>query len=420
MKTPRGILMEKTKRYGILLLFALLIPAPVLAADLAPGHPQEYVVQRGDTLWDISARFLTEPWLWPEIWDRNPQIPNPHLIYPGDIISLVYVDGKPRLRVTRGGERGVPPPGRGVVKYSPQVRAIETEGAIPAIPTDAIQQFLNQSRVVSRREIEAAPYIMSLGAEHIMGGARQKAYARALPEDPPRRFGVYRRGKVYSKPPPWITPTTIFKGGPVGGARFSGEILGYEALYVGDAVLERTGDPATFLLARTTREVRPGDRLLPVEDRLFDAAFTPRGYDGTRQGKIIDVVDGVTQIGQYQIVAIDLGTEDGIETGEVFAVFQSGVVVADYVAAKQEEVVRRESMLEVDKEGFPQVDFEPAGGQRDPMGFADFSVRGGEKVTLPDERAGVVMVFRPFERVSYALVMYATRDIHVYDAVGKP
>lgn len=411
--------MEKTKRYGSLLLLALLSPAWALAAELAPGHPQEYVVQRGDTLWDISGRFLTEPWLWPEIWDRNPQIPNPHLIYPGDIISLVYVDGKPRLRVRRGGERGTPGAGRGVVKYSPRVRVIETERAIPAIPTDAIQQFLNQSRVVSKREIEAAPYIMSLGAEHIMGGADQKAYARALPKDPPRRFGVYRRGKVYTKPPPWITPVTVFKSGPLGGGRYSGEILGYEALYLGDAVLERTGDPATVLLTRTTRDVRPGDRLLPVEESLFDAHFIPRPYDGARQARIIDVVDGVTQIGQYQVVAIDLGTADGIETGDVLGVFQSGVEVVDYVAP-QREAEAEEPPLEVDKVGFPQVDHEPAGGPRDPRGFADFSARGGEKVTLPAERAGVVMVFRPFERVSYALVMYATRDIHVYDSVGKP
>ncbi len=417
--------MEITKRYGLFLLAALLTPVSATAAELAPGHPQEYVVQRGDTLWDISAQFLQEPWLWPEIWDRNPQIDNPHLIYPGDIISLVYVDGKPRLRVTRAGAGEPAAPksrrhsGGNVVKYSPRVRVIERDAAITTIPLDAIQQFLTESRVVGKTEIEAAPYVVSLGKEHLIGGTRYKAYARGLPDNGPRRYGVYRRGKVYTEPAPGVTPTTVFKTGALGGSRTTGEVLGYEALYLADAVVERPGDPATLVLARSTREVRAGDRLLPAEGSLFDANFMPGAYNGDRKGKIIDVIDAVSQIGQFQIVAINLGVGDGLEVGHVLAVRQAGVQVVDSVARRQ-ELTDFEPPFDTGEAEFPRVEYEAATPDRRVGAAYEMRLRRGEKVTLPEERAGVIMVFRPFERVSYALVMESTRAIHLYDTAGPP
>ncbi len=409
--------METIKRYGFPLLAALLAPVTAIGAELAPGHPQDYVVQRGDTLWDISARFLQEPWLWPEIWDRNPQIDNPHLIYPGDIISLVYVDGKPRLRVTRAGEP-VPKP-KGIVKYSPQVRATERDAAITTVPLDAIQQFLTESRVVSKQEIEAAPYVVSLGKEHILGGTSYKAYVRGLPENGPRRYGVYRRGKVYTEPVPGATPTTVFKGGALGGARTTGEVLGYEALHVADAVVTKLGDPATLVLSRAVREVRAGDRLLPAGGSLFGAQFMPRAYGGDKEGKIIDVVDAVSQIGQFQIVAISLGTDDGVDTGHVLGVDQAGVKVVDPVYGRQ-RLATWEPPFDTGAAAFPQVEFEASTPDRRVGSAFEMSQRRGVKVTLPEERAGVVMVFRPFDRVSYALVMEATRAINIYDNVGPP
>ena len=239
--------MDTKKILGTLLLLAVMLPAKGSTPELAPGHPQQYVVQKGDTLWDIASRFLTDPWRWPDIWDRNPQVDNPHLIYPGDILSLVYADGKPVIQIQRGGvQRGRRPDtaravqqrprgGRPTVQYGPQVRIFEREAAIPTIPLDAISQFLNPSRVVGEYELELAPYIVSLGKEHMVGGRFQRAYARGLNGGDAGRFAVYRPGQAYRNPGKYTDG--MYTG--------QGEILGYEALYVGDAVLERTGDPAT-------------------------------------------------------------------------------------------------------------------------------------------------------------------------------
>ncbi len=305
------------------------------------------------------------------------------------------------------------------MKYSPQIRAVEREAAITTIPLDALQQFLTESRVASKQELEGAPYVVSLGSEHLMGGARYKVYARGLPENGPHRYGVYRRGKVYTEPAPGVTPTTVFKTGALGGARTTGRVLGYEALYLGDAVVTRPGDPATLTLSRTTREVRPGDRLLPAEGSLFDASFMPRGYAGDKNGKIIDVIDAVAQIGQFQIVAISLGTEDGLDRGHVLAVVQAGRDVVDTVTGSQ-RLVTYEPPFDTGEAEFPQVEFEESTPDRRVGSAYEMSYRRGVKVTLPDERAGVVMVFRPFERVSYALVMESTRAINIYDTVAPP
>lgn len=367
-----------SRRYLLALaLGCTLLPGLASAAvALNPDHPERYVVQKGDTLWDIAARFLADPWNWPEIWEVNPQIDNPHLIYPGDVLVLTYEDGRPVLRLERraaeaAGEPGEepapepververPPRERPVVKLSPRVRELPLdERAIPTIPVDAVRQFLSRPRVLSEAEIEAAPYIVSVGKEHLVAGTGFRVYARGMDVEPDATaFTVYRRGEVYRDFP-------------------SGEVLGYEALHIGDAVVERPGDPATVFLARSKREVLIGDRLFPVREDDIERHFVPRAPDDPVSGRIISVLDGVTQIGQHQVVVLNLGREDGIGEGHVLEVYQAGATVTD-----------------------PYVN-------------AD--------VTLPDERAGVVMVFRPFERVSYALVMKATRAMHVLDKVQNP
>jgi len=413
--------MDIIRRCGLFLLIALVSPVVATGAELASGHPQEYVVQRGDTLWDISARFLQEPWLWPEIWDRNRQIENPHLIYPGDIIALVYVDGKPRLQVRRGGEPAVSSttaaPGRGVVKYSPRIRIIGREEAIPTIPLSAIRPFLTESSVLTHGQFDAAPYVMSLGPEHIIGGARQKIYARGFKEGTDaRRFRIYRRGQVF-RDPTRVAARSVgnYDDGNLYRQQTMGEVLGFEALYVGDAVLDRAGDPATLVLTKSMREVLAGDRLFPEDRSGFEANFMPRPYQKSTSGRIIAVVDGVTQIGQYQVVALNLGTEDDVEVGDVFAVYQAGVVVEDKIYRSQ-ELAKSDAPFDWDEGEYPQFYVRPD----DRFGGSSSSFRRGELVSLPEERAGIVMVFRPFERVSYALVMRATRDIHIYDVVAKP
>lgn len=342
------------KKINILgVILALLVSAAAFAANdmLRENHPDRYVVVEGDTLWDISARFLRDPWLWPEIWYANPEIKNPHLIYPGDIITLVYIDGEPRLRV----ERGMP-----TIKLSPQARETRLDKAIPTIPLDAIRPFLTEPRVTTEAALAAAPYIVQSAGEHLVVGAGDRIYVRAIDDATPSRYAVVRKGEIYVDP-------------------LTGENLGVEAMYVGDARLQKTGDPATLLLTRSNREALIGDRLLPAAGDAYDTNFMPRAPDHGIEGQILSVIDGVNQIGRYQIVVINRGEREGLQPGHVLAVYQRGEVVPDQVSEDRRDVVK-----------------------------------------LPDERAGLLMVFRTFEKVSYALVMRASTNMHVADVVRNP
>ena len=358
------------KKVSSLLLAALLMSTVAFAQDavqLNPDHPTRYIVKRGDTLWDISSHFLVEPWRWPEIWQTNPQIANPHLIYPGDELSLFYRNGQPVLQVTRRAETGgvvSRQTGPRTVKLSPSIHVMEREEAIPTIPIDAIRPFLARPRVLGPGEYEAAPYVVSAGREALVAYLGLRIFVRGLDPQQGARYGVYRRGQVYRNP---ANPD---------------EILGYEAIHVADAVVEKPGDPATVLLTTSTQEVRAGDRLFPVSNDQVVSNFTPRAPDWDVQGQIISVVEGVSEIGENDIVVLNLGSRDGIKEGLVLGIFQAGESVEDVWAEKDQL----------------------------------------EKVyvNLPDLRAGTVMVFRPFERVSYALVMQATRAMHLHDAVKNP
>ena len=200
--------------FVVFMLFSALALADTLA--LNPEHPDRYIVAKGDTLWDISERFLRDPWLWPEVWYVNPQIDNPHLIYPGDVITLVYVDGKPQLRLQRG---------HGDMKLSPSARTERLEQAIPTIPVDAIKQFLTRPLVTDDATLESAPYILAMADEHLVAGANDRIYVRGIDNSEHGRYYVYRPSGEIRDP-------------------ISNELLGYEALYIGDATLQRIGDPS--------------------------------------------------------------------------------------------------------------------------------------------------------------------------------
>ncbi len=336
------------------LALALAFVTTVVFADqiaLKDGHPDRYVVVKGDTLWDISGKFLDSPWLWPEIWYVNPQIENPHLIYPGDVISLVYVDGKPQLRLQRG---------KGTFKLSPKIRAERLDKAIPTIPTDSIQQFLTQPLVVDKDTLKNAAYVVSSADEHLIVGAGDRIYVRGIQADQGNRYNVFRPGDAYIDPD-------------------SGEILGYEALYLGDGRVQRFGDPATLKLDRTTREINIGDRVMPMTQEDVYAYFTPHANNNNVVGTIIAVVDGVSQIGQYQVVVINRGKRENVDVGTVFAVEQRGATIPDQVSRSSKDVVK-----------------------------------------LPDERAGLLMVFRTFDKVSFGLIMKATSSLHVGDHLRTP
>ena len=351
-----------------LLLAALLMSVVAVAQDaveLNPDHPTRYIVKRGDTLWDISTHFLVEPWRWPEIWQTNPQVANPHLIFPGDELALFYRDGQPVVELTQRGDGVIRrQTGPREVKLSPSAHVMERHDAVPTIPIDAIRPFLARPRVLGEGEFEAAPYVVSAGRDNLIASLGMEVFVRGLKPEQGTRFGVYRRGQVYRNPTD------------------SNDILGYEALHVADAIVEKAGDPATVFLLTSTQEVRAGDRLFPVTDDQVVSNFIPRAPDWDVAGQIISVVDGVTQIGELDIVVLNLGSEDGIKEGLVLGIFQSGSEVED-IWAEQNRVDKL-------------------------------------FVELPELRAGTVMVFRPFDRVSYALVMQATRAMHLLDVVKNP
>ena len=345
---------------ALLLILIMGVSAQADTVELNPDHPNRYVVVKGDTLWDISAHFLRDPWKWPEVWELNPQIANPNLIYPGDVISLVFRDGKPTLQVQRGPI--APPAESNVVKLEPKVRVTTLERPIPTLPTDAIEQFLLKAQVISPEESKNSGYIVSMEEERLVGGTGNKIYARRIEQQPGGRFEVVRVGKVYRNP----------------GAS-KNDILGYEALHIGDARVEAYGDPSTLTILKASREALIGDRLLPAKDEMtINYNFLPRAPDRQIQGKIIALFDAVSRVGQYQVVVLNQGLNDGLQPGHVLAVYRAGEEIRDTVGNK------------------------------------------GSKITLPDTRSGVLMVFRVFDKVSYGLIMTANRDIRLYDMVRNP
>lgn len=358
--------MKKISRLILTAIITTCLCGASLAQDkglLKQNHPDRYVVKKGDTLWDIAGMFLHQPWLWPEIWQANPHIVNPHLIYPGDELELVYVDGKPQLRRASGSARA-----SGTAKLSPRIRTTTLEAAIPAIPVDAITPFLSRPYVVGLGDFQTAPYVVAFADEHIVAGAGQRVYVRSIMSDNNVKFDIVRPGDAYKDAE-------------------TQEILGYEGLLIGTAELQRTGDPATLMITTAGQEVLVGDRLIPAARERGTGDFYPHAPEQLVTGSIISVMNGVSQIGQYNIVVLDRGNHDGLAPGMVLQVDHKGETVRDHVAKTH-------------------------------ASFSNFT--GKETVVLPDERAGLLMVFRSFDRVSFGIIMNAERAIHVNDRVHNP
>lgn len=405
----------------ILISFAILLLFFSANADelkLNPEHPGEYMVVKGDTLWDISARFLKQPWRWQEIWGVNPQIKNPHLIYPGDVVSLSFKDGKPVLNLERAGQVTA---GRNV-KLSPTIRSSENIQAIPAIPIDAIQQFLVWPIIYEEDEMDNWPYVVSSYDGHLIASANNIIYIRGLPEDSDiKEYSIYRKGPAYKN---------VKKDKDE-----EDEVLGYEGIYIGQAVMQRKGDPASAVITSVDREVLVGDRLVPNIGEDMSTEFLPSSTKTKVEGSILSVLTGISQlggvaqIGQYQVVVLNVGANNGIEPGNVFGIFQNNFKVKDSIGINKPEALEKTDAkrIKFEHEDDNLFDRELSKLVNTIRGtiikfdkkfptFANRKVRS-ETIALPEEHVGVMMVFRTFKKISYALVMETDGPVHIFDTV---
>jgi hypothetical protein len=349
---------------------------------LASDAPDRYTVKQGDTLWDISKVFLRDPWFWPEIWYLNPQVKNPHLIFPGDTLVLTSVDGKPQVSVAERGSVGqaaeeeqtaddaaTPTARGGGVRLSPRVRSTPLSQAVQTIPYEAIAAFISKPSFLTKKEAKSGPYLVGSRDFHTIGGEGDEMYARGI--------GDAAEGTKYN-----IVHVDEKLRDPQ-----NGDVLGYRGVYVGHAtVMGQAGDPTKLKLGATEREALHGDRLYP-EDLAIPLDFQPRAAGDDVEGLVM-AVGGVSIVGQYQTVAINRGTKHGLEPGHVLAILQKGEKIRDHY-----------------KHG---VD-----------GQSAFKW-GGSKVKLPDERIGVLMVFKAYDRMSYALIMEATHPVRIGDLLRAP
>jgi LysM repeat protein len=330
---------------------------------LNPNAPKDYVVKRGDTLWGIASTFLRDPWLWPEVWYINPQVANPHLIYPGDKLQLAYGrDGKPIIRLEQGG----------AARLDPRLRSSPLDGAVPTIPYSAISAFLSRPSVLTKEQIREAPHVVAFRDEHNAAGTGNEVYIADLNATPNSRFSVVHVGDELRDPD-------------------DNKVVGYQGIYTATALVSQPGSPTKALLIDTSRETLRGDKVLAA-DLEVPLNFMLRAPRNDVHGQIISVIDGTQDIGQYQIVVINRGKRHGIDAGHVLAVDSAGKVVHD-VYGKQPGFARYL--------GGVGTSFSP-------------------KVKLPDERVGTLLIFKSFDRISYALVVGAANIIRVHDVVHNP
>jgi hypothetical protein len=362
-------------------------------SDLQADAPSEYTVQKGDTLWGISGRFLKEPWKWPEIWQMNrEQIKNPHLIYPGDVIRLDKVGGVPKLSLQSNAADAQ----SNVMRLQPRTRVEPLSTAIPTIPGSAISAFLTQPLIVEAGGMDALPRIVATEEERVVIGAGNIAYVDGLRQGDGNTWQVFRPGDALTDPE-------------------TGEFLGHEAIHVGDARVKRFGSPSTIEIVRARQEINQDDRLTPVREASLPS-YVPRAPGKLIKGSIIAVRGGVMDFAQYSIVTINRGSRDGLEIGHVLATMRKGGVVYETRSGRPplvDDLVNLKG-LEV-KPNSPVPDAVIAGA--DPAATSAQPFRG---VALPDERSGIVFIFRTFEKVSYGMILKSVKPISIGDVVQTP
>ena len=322
---------------------------------LVDNPPDRHVVVRGDTLWDISGKFLKEPWRWPEIWNMNrEEIKNPHLIYPGQVVYLDRSGKTPRLRL------GKPVKSRsGTDKLQPHIYSDPIQQAIPSIPPNQIEPFLSQPLVVEQGELDTVPRIVAGPEFRGMMGNGDQAFATAIPDASVVRWNVFRPGK------PLIDPET-------------GNTIGYEAFFLGNANLVQPGEPAALQITVAKEEIMRGDRLIPAPP-VNIISYVPHRPDNQVAARVMTIYGGVNEGGRASIVSLNRGKNDGLEVGHVLALFRNRIASA------------------IDQDTMQRVD-----------------------TPIPEERYALVFVFRVFNGVSYALVLESSKPVTVGDYARNP
>lgn len=335
----------------VIALSAIIGATAVLAQNvggLVNNYPERYTVVTGDTLWDISTKFLTDPWRWPELWQGNPQVENPDLIYPGDVLVLTFIDGQPVLRSLR----------RETVKLSPTPRATDYRSAIPPIDPAAINAYINSPLVTNEDELLEAGYVVEGIDSRLIMGKYDQFYARGIDDTSYAKYRLFRPGRHFVDP-------------------FTNESLGWEAEHVGDAQMLQEGDPSRLSILDTYTDVSIRDRLRPIEREESLPFFYPKAPDNVDiRGVILERASRTEEFGALTVVAINLGEREGVQPGDVLRILSQ------------------------------------AENRTDPV--------NGEVYQLPEEKIGLMMVFRTFEKVSYAIVTNSSQHVEVMDAVVSP
>jgi hypothetical protein len=336
-----------------------------MSVPLAPNAPDTYVVKKGDTLWDISGVFLKYPWYWPEIWYVNPQVQNPHWIYPGDVLRLIYVDGKPRITVGTAGE----------VRLSPQVRADPLAQAIRTVPYDILMNFVQRPSLLTKKQVDKAPYVVGFRSRHLVGSIANEAYAKGLGNPPAgAEFTVVNTGVELRDPD-------------------DGDLLGYVGHYAGTTrVIETTDskheESLTHLaVLENGREIRQGDKLFPAKTKFGDDLVMSVPSDRKLNGQVLAVADGLAVAGKYQVLAINRGKQHGLVPGNLVAIYARGLDVADYYSRGQD--------------------------------WTSFTANYST-VKLPDERSGTLLIFTVYDRMSYGLIVESTQPVRIGDFIKHP
>jgi LysM domain len=360
--------------------------------ELQKNPPDRHMVVKGDTLWGISGKFLKNPWDWPKVWKMNrAEIKNPHRIYPGDVVILDRSGKDPQLKLLRE-----------TVKLEPHAieEPLEKE-AIHSISPKVITPFLSQPLLIENNMLDNAPRIVAGQDNRAILSPGTRVYLNGIKETDGTHWNVYRPGEAL------IDPDT-------------NESLGVEAIYLGDVDITRFGSPASGTVVRAKEEIFVKDRLVVSPDE-FKTSFIPHAPDTNIDGRIIRIYGGVAEGGPNTVVSINRGKKDGLEEGHVLAISRHGTIVNDPEYKEPAGKVTPESKnlkelnfdVKTDADGKKIVNLE-----KSPT-VTERALKTGE-LRLPDERVGLLMIFRTFDKVSYGLIMNTSDAVYTLDSVSTP